>query len=225
MTGPKLGRSLIKRMGGKTYPVERAAAGSYVDGVWVETPESYSQATALDPSGQLRFTSTLFSEEGNGKTVSFVVDDAFPVVPEPENFIQDEDGNLTCQVNSATLPDDLISGWTDNSLFTLSLVKINDQEPLIADVVTLSGGGPVYPSPTAFASKQPLAGHEIVRIPEGDRTRQRFKLYSADHLRVHDEATGAIADVVILPEGKFQVESVEPWTNFWKAIIVKIEQK
>lgn len=78
---------------------------------------------------------------------------------------------------------------------------------------------------TVFASKQPLTGKEIVRIPEGDRTKQRFVLYSADLLKALDEVEGKKADVVTLEEGEFQVESVSPWTNFYKAIIVKIERQ
>lgn len=117
--GPKLGRSLIKKMHGTNYNVLRSSGGAYVNGVWT-------------------------------------------------------DSTTTIQV---------------------------------------------------FAAKQSLSGHEVVRIPEGDRTRQRFKLYSADFLQPNDDISKARADVVTLPEGKFQVESCEPWTNFYKAIIVKIEHQ
>jgi len=75
-----------------------------------------------------------------------------------------------------------------------------------------------------FASVQPLGGKDLVRIPEGDRTRQRHKLYSADLMQSNNETTGATADIVTIDGGTFQVESVEKWTDYYKVIVVNQER-
>ena len=62
----------------------------------------------------------------------------------------------------------------------------------------------------AFASIQPLSGKEMVRIPEGDRNRERKVAYSADELRVADPSGKYKADILTVDGQDFQVESVEP---------------
>lgn len=79
-------------------------------------------------------------------------------------------------------------------------------------------------APACLASVQPLSGNEIVRIPEGDRQRERKKLYAADLLQISNEAVMQKADEILGLEGRdWQVESVQKWTDYWKCIIVAIE--
>lgn len=92
--------------------------------------------------------------------------------------------------------------------------------PTSGSIIFEFGDAPVL---TCFASQQPLSGSEIVRIPEGDRDRERMKLYSADELRISSEITQAAADVVTVNGIEYQVESVARWTDYWKCIIVEIE--
>lgn len=77
---------------------------------------------------------------------------------------------------------------------------------------------------SVFGSAQPLTGLEIVRIPEGDRERERLKIYSADELRASKSGVGR-ADEVVIEGDIFQVERVERWANYWKAFVVKREDE
>lgn len=76
---------------------------------------------------------------------------------------------------------------------------------------------------TALATVQPLGGNDIMRIPEGDRTRERRKLYSADLLYIERPATKNKADEVSIDGVAWQVESIETWPNYWKVIVVRME--
>jgi hypothetical protein len=86
--------------------------------------------------------------------------------------------------------------------------------------------GPVIPPDpiTIIGSLQPLSGDEIVRIPEGDRTRERRKIYSLGLLKTEDESNEGKADLVIIDGLKWQVERVEAWPSFWKAFLVRLEE-
>lgn len=84
--------------------------------------------------------------------------------------------------------------------------------------------GTLIPSLVAFASIQPMTGKEMVRIPEGDRNRERKVAYSADLLKVAEPTSGTKADIVTVDGQDFEVESVEPWTDYWKAVIVKVNE-
>lgn len=64
-----------------------------------------------------------------------------------------------------------------------------------------------------LAAVQPLTGPELVRLPEGDRERAVFKVYSADEIRTRDEI--AVSGVT------YQLQNVEPWSGHWKAVAVK----
>lgn len=68
---------------------------------------------------------------------------------------------------------------------------------------------------------QPLTGNEIVRIPEGDRKRERRIAYSPDELKTHDPETKSQADVVTLSGQDFQVEKCEPWRGYFKSYLVR----
>lgn len=76
----------------------------------------------------------------------------------------------------------------------------------------------------AFASIQPMTGREMMRIPEGDRNRERKIAYSADLLKVAEPTAKTKADILNVDGQDFQVESVEPWTDYWKAVIVKVNE-
>ena len=73
-----------------------------------------------------------------------------------------------------------------------------------------------------LGSIQPLGGKDIVRIPEGDRTRQRLKVYSSDKALISRDIILKEADELCIGCDKFQVESVEYWPEFYKLIVVKM---
>jgi hypothetical protein len=82
--------------------------------------------------------------------------------------------------------------------------------------------GPPLAGVTITASKQPL-GRDVENLAEGDRTKNSVKLYSADELKIHNEKTGAAADVIIIDGSDFEIKYVEAWPNYWKAIAVEVE--
>ena len=79
-------------------------------------------------------------------------------------------------------------------------------------------GRPQVSGKTSFSIKgnlQPLTGNEILRLEEGDRTRDQFNLWTKTRLMKHD--------VVIHESRKYQVEIVEEWQNHYKARIVRMD--
>lgn len=76
-----------------------------------------------------------------------------------------------------------------------------------------------------MAGVQPATGADIKRLPEGDRAKKVLRVYSADELRVHDEKAGLPADIIIIGQDDFVVVEVERWPNYWKALVVRREQK
>ena len=76
---------------------------------------------------------------------------------------------------------------------------------------------------TVLASKQAVGGYDIQRLPEGDRTKQVIKLYSADELKIHDERTGSAADVITVDSIDYEVKTCEHWSSYWKAMATKVE--
>lgn len=79
-------------------------------------------------------------------------------------------------------------------------------------------GRPVSKGESSFSIKgniQPLTGNEILRLDEGDRTRDMFNLWTKSTLEKHD--------VVCFSGRKYQVEMVENWQNHQKCRIVKVD--
>lgn len=75
---------------------------------------------------------------------------------------------------------------------------------------------------TVLGSLQPMTPDELVTIPEGDRSRERFKLYTASALRNIDPVRLAKGDTVDVDGVPYEVESVEHWPNHGKAVIVRV---
>lgn len=75
-----------------------------------------------------------------------------------------------------------------------------------------------------FASVQPLGGKDLMRIPEGDRTRKRLKLYSADEALISLRVDLIESDVIPYDGSSYQVESVEKWPSYWKIIVAEVNK-
>ena len=79
------------------------------------------------------------------------------------------------------------------------------------------------------ASIQPLSGRDLERgralerLPEGLRTRELLKVYSATQLFV--QGAGQDPDVLTISGTQYQVQTAEQWGpdgNYWKMIVAKI---
>jgi len=75
------------------------------------------------------------------------------------------------------------------------------------------------------ASIQPLEGRDLLRLPEGLRTKELLKIYSSTQLFV--QGAGQDPDTVIYQGFPYQVETAEQWGengNFWKMIVRKADR-
>lgn len=217
MKAPRLGRKMIKPMGGKLYTVTRSAAGKYYDGVWEDQPPNRSPRVPFDAT-EAEIQTALREIKGlEGVTVEGTFDATGITITFPDNGKQ---ALVEIPVN------------TTGENFTVTATQEGDENtPEIQTVVPDAAPEAGYlvfefgevAAVQVLASVQPLTGDEIARIPEGDRKRERRKAYSADLLHSGSDENQAAPDVVTVDGVKFQVESVEPWLGHWKAILVKIE--
>lgn len=76
------------------------------------------------------------------------------------------------------------------------------------------------------ANVQPASGRDLLRLPEGLRTRETIAIWTAGDLRTVDESTSLPADVVAYDGASYEVQLVETWTvlgGYRKAIAAKVE--
>lgn len=80
-----------------------------------------------------------------------------------------------------------------------------------------------------FVNIQPLKPYEILQMPEAERTRSWFKLYSAEPLRTLKEGTsGWAADEFVWKDDRYKIMKVDDWSNamgileHYRAFAVKI---
>lgn len=60
---------------------------------------------------------------------------------------------------------------------------------------------------------QPVTGRDLLIVPEGDRSKEQFSIYSAFAFALNDE---------VLRNGfVYQVQSVEEWGSYYKARIMR----
>lgn len=86
--------------------------------------------------------------------------------------------------------------------------------------------GATSTTPLAVVAVQPASGRDLLRLPEGLRTRETIAIWTSDELRTANETTGTPADVVGYGGASYQVELVEDWAGlggFRKAIAAKVE--
>ena len=83
---------------------------------------------------------------------------------------------------------------------------------------------------------QPSSGRDLLRLLDGDRSKETIKIYAKVPLRVARAASGQEADVLLFPEptptpggllqGRYTVKVAEDWQHtggYTKAIAVKQE--
>ncbi len=101
---------------------------------------------------------------------------------------------------------------------------------------TLTGGwidGAPVPNPpltlVVQASVQPLSGHDLLILPEGERTTERIWLYTDTELQTASGALGTMPDVVIWRGIQYQVQRVDRWQEtalaHFRAMAVRVPQQ
>lgn len=81
---------------------------------------------------------------------------------------------------------------------------------------TFVKGREVPPATTQFevqATIQPITGREVLKLPEGERSENQIKIYSATKLNVATEA-GIAGDVITYDSDDFEIVAVENWNKF-----------
>lgn len=89
-----------------------------------------------------------------------------------------------------------------------------------------SANGTYIPANTeqllVLGSVQPMTADELVSIPEGDRTRERYRFYSIKALKNAKVSKLQKGDRIDIDGELFEVEKVEHWLNHGKAIVVRV---
>jgi hypothetical protein len=62
---------------------------------------------------------------------------------------------------------------------------------------------------------QPLGGKDLLLVPEGDRTKEQYWLWTPTAVEINDR--------VIRRELSFQIQTVEVWGSYAKARIMRID--
>jgi hypothetical protein len=78
-----------------------------------------------------------------------------------------------------------------------------------------------------IASIQPTNGRDLLRLPEGLRTKQLLSVWTDTPLRTADAPSGPKADVITYQGRQFQVETVLDWAEsgeYNKVIVSKVGQ-
>lgn len=81
-------------------------------------------------------------------------------------------------------------------------------------------------STTITASVQPVSGREVLRLPEGLRTREVVVAFSMSELRAADEVAGTQPDRLVWRGSTYEVQSVEHWPvvgGHYRAVAVRVE--
>jgi len=66
---------------------------------------------------------------------------------------------------------------------------------------------------TITASVQPTGPRELMRLPEGLRTRDSVKIFTADSLRSANESSGLAADRIVYQGEEYEVVSAGGYTH------------
>lgn len=68
---------------------------------------------------------------------------------------------------------------------------------------------------------QPLNGRELLLVPEGDRYKEQYNIFTESQLEVDDEVIRY--DQLKKCNANFTIQAVEPWGTYYKARIMRID--
>ena len=75
------------------------------------------------------------------------------------------------------------------------------------------------------AAIQPVTGKELEDVPEGRRARENIKLYTVDLIQTTCPTNKTQADLVIWNGKKYEIFSVQNWTDFFKGMATLQEEQ
>lgn len=82
------------------------------------------------------------------------------------------------------------------------------------------------------ASVQPITGKELETLPEGERSKEWFKVYTKDDVRTGTQHVGTVgrrADHLVFDGAEHEVRKVQPWRSrspipHTKALCVRVQE-
>lgn len=81
---------------------------------------------------------------------------------------------------------------------------------------------------TIRAGVQPAVGEDLISLPEGQRERESYKIYSVSQMKTNDETAGIKADVLAFYGAEYEVQQVQRHyglgLDHWKAIVTRVNQ-
>ena len=77
---------------------------------------------------------------------------------------------------------------------------------------------------SVLASVQPLGGASLLRLSEGQRSREQIVVFTETALRIADASTAIPADLVTWRGHQYEVQTVEGWDSFWRCVAAKVGQ-
>lgn len=93
-----------------------------------------------------------------------------------------------------------------------------------------SDGRAVVATPSTFsvvASVQPLNGRDLLRLPEGERSTERVKVYANTQLFV--SGAGQVADLITVAGIQYEVETAQAVLgadgNYWKMVCRSVQRQ
>lgn len=88
----------------------------------------------------------------------------------------------------------------------------------------VAGRGREFP---VKGSLQPLSAREVLQLPEGERVRAAFKLYTDTLLQTSRESGERQADTVVVRGESYKVMSIERWDGtripYFKAVLARVQ--
>jgi hypothetical protein len=226
--------TLISRFG-KPYTYRRYAAGSYVDGLWVEGAESF-----LAVADQVQVMAFAGVPTSGGLALGFAAAETAVVeLPGP----LDTGTNLDDWAEALTTAFEALAGvGAGNAVVELAIVEgqlyltVSFTEDLAAQPLakvelaanTLDDGGDAgvlvtneitVPGVaagtrrTAIMSLQTVSGREVLLLPEGSRTQESRKAYTTEALRTDNEKSKLKADVIEADDRLWKVMRVDPYPS------------
>jgi len=119
----------------------------------------------------------------------------------------------------------------------LRMDRVVKRFALTADLMIERFGGGAYvdgrwvneqPTQVALtANVQPAGGRQLMRLPEGDRTRDNITVWSTSELRPVARAQGKPGDLVLWNGERYEVIQLNDWSangDYWEATCAKVDQ-
>ena len=86
-----------------------------------------------------------------------------------------------------------------------------------------------YTELQVLASVQPMRGQELVMLPEADRLKSNYKVYSTQELKTINPVAKTGSDVITYQDTAFEIVAVERWVLddyvYYKSIARRIDDK